>query len=453
MSSVLSKIKNIGIFGLGRTGTASYRALKDLISNVVCFDDNEATIQRFVDVFGAEDVLDLENIKWQKLDAILLSPGIPPSHRIVALASEHKIAITSDVDLFFELVNKKNFISITGTNGKSTTTSLVGHIFNSSGVNYQVGGNIGTALFDLDQDKDGYIVELSSFQLDLLTQFKAKIAVLLNITPDHLDHHKTMANYIDAKKKIFNNMDKSCFGVINIDNKITNNIYHELDCKDIVNLIPISTEQILKNGISVLNNIVYDNFFDRNHYGLIYNEHLLGTHNNQNIAASYCIARIRGLSVDKILSSIASFKGLDHRMQYVASAGKVKMYNDSKATNSDAAEQSLRALDNIYWIAGGIAKTGGIESLEPYFYKITKAYLYGTDIDILAKTLENKVAYKKFENLEQAFEAAFADAIEAESPSNVLLAPACASLDQFKNFEERGNLFIKLSRNKILNYE
>jgi len=441
------KHKNIGIFGLGKTGLSSFESLNK-VANVICYDQINSSRESFAKIHGSTPLVKLSDPKWQTLDKILLSPGVPLSHSIVEMAKSFNIPITSDIDLMFEESLLADFIAITGTNGKSTTTALIGHILQFCGFNYPIGGNIGTPSLSMQLDCVGYVLELSSFQLDLLNSFKAKIAVLLNITKDHLDRHKDMATYIASKCKIFDRMDKDSCAVINIDDRITADVFNTLAKKNKINLLPISAKTILNSGVSIVNDVLYDNIFEPIALHLPHNKSLQGLHNQENIAASYASCRITGCSPKKILVAIESFVGLPHRMQYVGTVKEVNFYNDSKATNGIAASKSIASLDNVYWLAGGIAKNGGMEEIKPCFSKINKAYLFGQDKELIALLLKGKVNFQICRDLTEAFDLACRDAIKDISGNkNILLAPACASFDQFKNFEERGDLFISLFNN------
>ncbi len=521
MSSFVSqKYKNIGIVGLGKTGMAAYQSLNK-VARIICYDQVSSSRDAFSKIYGNDNLVSLSDRRWQELDKILLSPGVSLSHDIVTMANSRNIPITSDIDLLFEEVkfrggNKANFIGITGTNGKSTTTALTGHILQFCNFDYLVGGNIGFPALSMGLDCQGYVLELSSFQLDLLSSFKAKIAVLLNITEDHLDRHNNIQGYIAAKKKIFDRMDKDSFAIISVDDEITNNIFLELENENKTNIVPISVGKILDKGVSICNNVVYDNIFEPITINLHNNSSLQGIHNQENIAASYAACRIIGVRPEQIIAAIELFKGLPHRMQYVGAiysdhsnianpisitpnsqtslrgatlaatkqsrkvirngllrsgfappcndasllwlnASKVSyminFYNDSKATNGIAASKSIAALDNIYWLAGGVAKEGGITNLEPWFDKIRKAYLFGQDKELFASSLKGRVDFQICHDLQEAFNAAVRDAMQDIGDiKNILLAPACASYDQFKNFEERGNLFIELY-NIIANHD
>lgn len=435
--------QKIGIFGLGKTGISVYEELQGKC-DVIVYDDLKANRDIFEELYTNNSIAALSDSRWQNLDKIVLSPGIPLTHKIVGIAKNFNIPITSDIDLLFEKSKNLSFIAVTGTNGKSTTTSLISHILNSKGLDYPVAGNIGVPTLQAKASKDGYILELSSFQLDLVKTFTAKIAILLNITPDHLDRHQDMTGYIAAKSKIFDRMDKDSYAVINIDNDYCREIFMLLQQEQRIKLIPFSVTKILENGISVVDDKINDNDIS---YELSFNKNLQGTHNYENIAASYAVAKIIGVEAKKILESISSFQSLPHRMQYIGSINNISFYNDSKATNAISAVQSIKALDNIYWLAGGIPKEGGIEEIKPYFSKIKKAYFYGQAKEIFANTAKNIVDFVICDNLEQAFDLAYKDAVgDNAEVKNILLAPSCSSYDQLKNFEERGELFMKLSK-------
>ncbi|HJD59624.1 MAG TPA: UDP-N-acetylmuramoyl-L-alanine--D-glutamate ligase [Rickettsia endosymbiont of Omalisus fontisbellaquei] len=438
--------QKIGIFGLGKTGMSVYEELQDKY-DIIVYDDLKANRDIFEELFGKSLIAALSDSRWQNLDKIVLSPGVPLTHEVVRIAHHFNISITSDIDLLFEKSKNLNFIAVTGTNGKSTTAALISHILNSNGLDYPVAGNIGVPALKAKNSKDGYVLELSSFQLDLVKTFTAKIAVLLNITPDHLDRHQDMTGYIAAKSKIFARMDNSCYAVINIDNNYCHEVFIKLQQEQRIKLIPFSVTKILESGVSIVDNKINDNFFDDSSFKLLFNKNLQGIHNCENIAASYAVAKIMGVESTKILESLSSFQSLPHRMQYIGSINNINFYNDSKATNAISAMQSIKALDNIYWLAGGIPKEGGIEEVKPYFGKIKKAYFYGQAKKIFADTALGIVDFVICDDLEQAFELAYKDACSDNAKvkvKNILLAPSCSSYDQFKNFEERGELFIRL---------
>ncbi len=446
--SSLTNLK-IGIYGLGKTGTAAYKALKDKADTIICYDEY-LDKQQIATTIKEEDFISLENSKWQGLDKILISPGVPPSHQIFSLASSCSIPIVSDIDLLFEECSHSNFIAITGTNGKSTTTALISHILSYAGLDYPPGGNIGNPALTLPLNKPGYVLELSSFQLELLNSFKAKIAVLLNITPDHLDRHKTMETYIKAKESVFMHQDSSCFSIANIDSlPVKNLLANKLFTSTI---IPISAKELVTGGVTVLPGVIYDNISVPLTFSLPANKFLLGSHNHENIAASYAACRAARIEPALIIEAINAFTGLPHRMQYIGVMQNIHFYNDSKATNGEAASKSISTLDNIYWLAGGIAKTEGVKAVLPYANKIRKAYLFGQDKQLFAQELDGAVAFQLHTTLAEAFAAACHDATaDLGNNKSVLLAPAASSYDQFKNFEDRGNVFVHLCQTRLNN--
>ncbi|HJD55734.1 MAG TPA: UDP-N-acetylmuramoyl-L-alanine--D-glutamate ligase [Rickettsia endosymbiont of Pyrocoelia pectoralis] len=445
------KKQKIGIFGLGKTGISVYEELQNKC-NIIVYDDLEANRNIFEELFDKSLIVSLSDQRWQQLDKIVLSPGVPLTHEILTIANNFNIPVISDIDLLFEKSANLNFIAVTGTNGKSTTTALISHILNSNGLDYPICGNIGVPALKAKSSKEGYVLELSSFQLDLVKTFTAKIAVLLNITPDHLDRHKNMQGYIAAKSKIFDRMGSDNWAVINIDNDYCREVFIKLQQEQRINLIPFSVTKILANGISVIDNKIIDNFFDNSSYELLPNKNLQGVHNSENIIASYAVAKIIGLEPVQIIKSVSNFQSLPHRMQYVGNIKNINFYNDSKATNAMAAMQSIKALDNIYWLAGGIAKEGGIDEITPYFSNIKKAYFYGQAKEMFAETAKNIVDFVICDDLKQAFEFAYKDACSDDGKlKNILLAPSCSSYDQFKNFEERGELFVELCKSLSVN--
>lgn len=440
--------QNIGIFGLSRTGLATIAALKD-IARIICYDDRKEIREAFASKYGTAHLVDLDDHKWHNLDKIILSPGVPLEHKIFNLALEHNTKIVSDIEMIPLLQPEARLVAVTGTNGKSTTTALIEHILQKAGFDYQARGNIGLAALSLPLNKAGYILEISSFQFDLMSELAIDIAVLLNITPDHLDRHKTMQNYIAAKEKIITYLKPDGYAIINVDNEITADIFARY--KTLKSLIPISTRTIHKKGVTVTAEEIIDNIDGLVRIELPKNIALQGEHNRENIAGCYGACRMLGVKPELIVEGIGTFKGLPHRMQYIGSIGSINFYNDSKATNSDSAGKSIASLDNVYWLAGGIVKEQAMPVLEPLFPKIKRAFLFGKDKEILASFLKNKVEFSLYEDLQKALPAAYKYAKMEPSLGikNILLAPAASSLDQFEDFERRGLMFINLCRNEL----
>jgi len=450
------KDSKIAIFGLGKAGISTLNALRRAAAKIYVWDDTEAAREKL----KAENLKDVavvapEEMPWAEIKLLALSPGIPLTHpkphKIVELANAAKCPIVCDIELLYNACDKAKFIGITGTNGKSTTTALTGHILEKCAVKSQVGGNIGVPVLDLEPlGNDGvYVLEMSSFQLDLIKQTHFNVSVLLNITPDHLDRHGDMQGYIKAKSHIFDNQGKDDFAIIGVDDEHSQKLYESLKAEGkIAHIIPISTKSEVAGGILVQGGVIYDNT-DKNSpkkYELGDLERLPGEHNGQNIAAAFSASRAVGVPAKEIISAIKSFAGLRHRIQMAAQINCIKFINDSKATNAEASANALRAYDQIYWIAGGLSKEGGISSLEEFFPRIRHAFLIGKAQDDFAKVLDGKVPYTKCDTLAKAFETSAKKALsENVEGAVVLLSPACASWDQWPNFEVRGDAFCDMS--------
>ena len=343
---------------------------------------------------------------------------------------------------------RPKLIGVTGTNGKSTTSALIAHILSEAGKDVRLGGNIGEAVLDLAPLHAGayYVIELSSFQLDLTSSLRLDVAVWLNTTPDHLDRHGDMAAYAAAKRRIFLNQGAADWAVIGVDDLYCATVCTELTHAGAQHVAPISSGQVLGRGVSALNGKLID---ARNGRGETVADisaaaALAGKHNAQNAAAAYAAVRALGVDARIIAQAIVGFAGLPHRLERAGQVGGVRFINDSKATNANAAAQALAVYPRVYWIAGGVAKDGGIEELAPLFPRMAKAYLIGQSAGDFSDTLRGKVATTMAGNLEAAVKLAFADAKASGEPHPVvLLSPACASFDQFKSYEDRGDQFKK----------
>jgi len=445
------KDKTIAVLGLGKTGEATVDALLGSGARVVVWDDNMATRAAFSAAHPDHIVVEPPaQWLWDSIDLVVASPGLPYTHPAphegIRLAQEHGVEIVGDIELLYRSCPDATYIAITGTNGKSTTTSLIAHILESAGKTVQVGGNLGTpALSFTALEADGvYVLELSSYQLDLVRTTHFDVSVLLNFSPDHLDRHGDMAGYIAAKCHIFDRQERNDVAIIGIDDAASESLCRELIAAGQQRVMPIMTTQTSSKGIWVKDATLHNPFASPEvTYDLTPIVSLQGEHNHQNAAAAYAACWSVGLPHEAITQGLSTFPGLDHRMQFIAEYQGVRYINDSKATNADAAEKSLKTFDRIHWIIGGVAKSGGIEPLAKYFPKIVHAYLIGDAQEAFANTLEGHVSYSRCHTLENAFGQAAANAKEGEV---VLLAPACASFDQFKSFEFRGRAFADLVR-------
>ncbi len=442
--------KKVAVFGLARSGISCALALQAGGATVFAWDDSEPAVEmaRLAGVM----ISNLHQIDFSKIDSLVLSPGVPLTHPdphwTVQKARVANVEIIGDTEVFAREVagTGARLIAITGTNGKSTTTALINHMLTCAGLDVEMGGNIGKAVFNLEAPHPNkfYVIEVSSYQLDLSPSLKPDIAVLTNITPDHLDRHGSMENYAAVKAKIFAHMGKGYTALVGVDDPWTESIAGHVN--SMVDVRRVSVARQLDNGISFSGNVMRDVRDGRlvDELSMRDMPSLLGTHNWQNAAIAYGVACALGVDIAKIGSAMRKFPGLAHRMQKIGVRDAVSFVNDSKATNADATEKALASFDNIHWIAGGIAKSGGIESLLPYANRIACTYLIGIAADDFAKTLEGKVAYQLCGTLEHALEAAARDAAKLKKTTVVLFSPACASFDQYKNFEIRGDAFVKL---------
>lgn len=443
------KGKNIAVLGLGKAGLSAVKALSASGANVFVWDDGEKSRQDLEkENLAGVTIKKPEDCNWDVIDLLVMSPGIPLTHPEPHIAVKlAKCSIVCDIELLYCADAEAEYVGITGTNGKSTTTALTGHILKEAGVETAVGGNIGIPVLNLDRlgDEGVYVIETSSYQLDLIKQTRFNASILLNITPDHLDRHGGMEGYINAKKHIFENQCEDDIAIIGVDDDYSLGVYNELKkAGKIGEVVAISVEKRLEDGVSIIDGVLYDSR-DETEIKIGQLKKLSGKHNAQNIAAAYVATKFLGIPSDVIIEGVRSFGGLAHRMQYLGEVNNVTYINDSKATNADAASKALGTFDNIYWIAGGVAKDGGIESLDEYFPKMRHAYLIGKAEDDFAKTLDGKVPYTKCGNLEKAFLKAAEDAAKNQQQKPVvLLSPACASFDQWPNFEVRGDAFCQM---------
>jgi len=445
------------VIGLARSGLTAARALQAGGASVICWDDNEEAQARA----KAEGltVTDLNARDWSDLAAVVLSPGFPLTHpephRYVKMAESVDVPVIGDIELFALAVNalpesqRPRVIGITGTNGKSTTTALLGHLFHHAGLDAQVGGNIGRGVLDLDPPHSGavYVLELSSYQLDLAHSLRCDAALLLNVSPDHLDRHGGMEGYVRAKTRIFQNQRPTDAAILGVDDQHTRRIATGWLAKGERNVIPVSSGRALSRGVYALGGALYDatGTSVRQVAELDAVETLPGRHNHQNIAAAFAAACAAGLSADAIRDGLKSFPGLAHRLEKIAEIDGVAFVNDSKATNFDAVRQALAVYGNIYWIAGGRAKDESLKSLSDLFPRISKAYLIGEAQDGFARGLKDAMPVDKSGDMETAVARALADARASSAPDPVvLLSPGCASFDQFKDFEDRGDTFRRI---------
>ncbi|AZO12211.1 MULTISPECIES: UDP-N-acetylmuramoyl-L-alanine--D-glutamate ligase [unclassified Mesorhizobium] len=440
--------KRVSLFGLGGSGIATAHSLIEGGAEILAWDDNPDSVAKAAAAGIATG--DLRAADWSRFAAFVLSPGVPLTHPkphwTVELARGAGVEVIGDIELFcrerIQLAPAAPFIAITGTNGKSTTTALTSHILKSAGRDTQMGGNIGRAIMTLDPPKADrhYVVECSSYQIDLAPSINPTAGVLLNLTPDHLDRHGTMAHYASIKERLVAGSETAIIGV---DDSWCAQIADRLERagKQVIRIskrLPL-TDGYFADGTNLME-AVHGRY---SRVGFLEGiGSLRGQHNAQNALAAVAACLRVGLELGEIQAGLESFPGLAHRMEQVGRKDHVLFINDSKATNADAAAPALSSFSRVYWIAGGLPKEGGIEPLRGFFPRIAKAYLIGEAAPVFSATLGEAVPYEISGTLAAAVEHAARDAAnDSGGEAVVLLSPACASFDQFKNFEVRGEAF------------
>jgi UDP-N-acetylmuramoylalanine--D-glutamate ligase len=438
----------VAVLGLGKSGLSAARALDAAGAEVWAWDDNED--KRAAARAEGVPLVDLYTCNWRELTSLILSPGIPHTypepHPVAALARKNGCEIIGDIELLARAQHNARYIGVTGTNGKSTATALIGHILALAGREVAVGGNLGTPALELDVlDTDGtYVLEMSSYQLELTVSITFDVAVLLNISPDHLDRHGGLDGYVKAKRLIFHRQTKPRTAVVGVDDDICRGIYDTLKAADEQIVLPVSAGTRCPGGVYVLDGVLHDDTDGQAVPAIDLREcpALPGAHNWQNAAAAYAACKTIGVAPPVITACLRSFPGLPHRQERVASIDGILYVNDSKATNVDAAGKALACYEAIYWIAGGRAKDGGLAGLEPFFPRIAHAFLIGEAEAAFADALADKVPVTRCGTLAKAVPAARERALaERKAGAVVLLSPACASFDQFTDFEARGDAF------------
>jgi UDP-N-acetylmuramoylalanine--D-glutamate ligase len=451
--------RTVAVFGLGASGLSAARALEAGGARVVAWDDSEAGRAK-AQAEGFE-LVNLVERDWADLAALVIAPGVPLTvkpHRVVELARLTDTPVIGDIELFARAIAdfperaRGKVVGVTGTNGKSTTTALIGHILKGCGRDAQVGGNIGVPALDLAPPHQGavYVLELSSFQLDLTESFRPDVAVFLNLTDDHLDRHGDREAYLAAKKRIFMNQTSAEHAVVGVDDPPGRSIVTELGgLEDGPSVAPISAGRALGRGVHAVGGVLFDALDGRatEVVDLSRARALVGRHNWQNTAAAYAAVRLLGLEPSEIAEQILSYPGLPHRTETVASLGEVRFINDSKATNPGSSRQALAAYENVYWIAGGRSKGTSFSELAPLMPRVTKAYLIGEAAETIAAQLKGRVVAEICRDLATAVRRAAADATASRRANPVvLLSPACASFDQFIDYQARGDAFRTLVR-------
>ena len=422
--------RKVGILGLGLSGMAAARALSAAGAMTWLHDDHGAMREELP---SGATLCGWQDWPWNELSSMVISPGIPHDHPVphpaAARATDEGVEVISEIEIAMRAAPAARIVAVTGTNGKSTTTALTGHCLRAAGRNVAVGGNIGDAACNLDDPgRDGVIVlELSSYQLETTPSLRADVAMLLNITPDHLVRHGGMEGYVAAKARILDAAGNDGLVIMGQDAPLDALAARHRTAGGTVTIV---TADDAPAGIAGVPS-------------------LAGPHNAENAAAAAACLAALGLDGSEIAKSMASFAGLPHRLQTVASANGISFVNDSKATNGVAAAKALAAFDNIYWIAGGEAKEDGLGPAAGKTERVTHAYLIGSSAPGFAAALDGKLDVSLSGDLESATTSAFADASAARTrdgrDATILLSPAAASFDQFASFVARGEAFTALA--------
>jgi UDP-N-acetylmuramoylalanine--D-glutamate ligase len=450
--------KRVAVFGLARSGLLSARALKEGGAEVVAFDDSEKSVEQAAAAgFRTQDLRDID---WSQIAALVLAPGVPLTHPAphwsVALAHKAGVEVIGDIELFCRERAKSGgecpLVAITGTNGKSTTTALTAHLLQSAGRDAQMGGNIGVPVLALEAFAPGriYVLEVSSYQIDLAPSLHATVGILLNVTEDHLDRHGSMENYAALKALLPASVAPGGTAVIGVDDRYTRSAAERIERAGRT-VVRVSVQAPLRDGYYAEGSRIMRAVAGKTHAvaELAGIASLRGAHNAQNAACAVAACIALGLDPAAIQKGLLRFPGLAHRMQPIGrkdtKSGRVLFVNDSKATNADSAGRALASFTDIFWIAGGRAKTGGIASLAEFFPRVAKAYLIGEAAKDFAATLDGHVPHELSGVLSAALDAAARDAESSDAKEPVvLLSPACASFDQYPNFEVRGQAFTDL---------
>ena len=438
--------KEVLIIGYGLTGKSVLKFLKKQKCNIYVWDDDFDTLNK-----KNSDKIVAYNIENKNIDDfsyIFVSPGIEKKHFLLLKARKKNITITNDIELYWELKeleNKKNtLIAVTGTNGKSTIALMIANTIKTKPL-----GNFGNPILKFIEEKGSQqVLELSSFQLDYITKFKSKISIISNINKDHIIHHKTFNQYIEAKMQIMKNQTKEDYLLVNYDDK---NIKNYLESKKNINpiVVYVSNKVILKKGISIHKNRLIDNFFSNKEYFIKHNSFLNLAHNKINLAFSFAALILLGKKPKYILNKLESFKGLAHRLEFLGGINNINFFNDSKATNVSATCSALESFDKVILIAGGSSKGDSFQPLKKYSKVIFKAYLFGDTALEIAKTLEPLCSSHICNDLNEAVKRSYKKSLLEGKYYPILFSPACASFDQYLNFEKRGEHF-KSIFNKIL---
>ena len=435
--------KDILIVGFGNTGKSILKFFKSQKVNIFIYDDNLDVIKN---KFKSKNIFNEKEKKISDFFTIFVSPGISKNHKLIKKAVKKNIQISSDIELFWEnqLIRNTNqsILGVTGTNGKSTIALMISSVLKTKPL-----GNFGNTILDnLDEKTKHFVIELSSFQLDYIDNFKPNISIISNINNDHLNYHKTFDNYFKAKINISKNQDKGDFLILNYDDKNIKNFFKKKnDIK--AQIIKISNKSSFSKGIYYKNNNIYDNFFTNKKYSLKQNNFLKLKHNQLNYTIAFSALLALGVEENKIIKILNEFEGLPHRLEFLGKIKKISFYNDSKATNVAATCSAIRSFKKVILIVGGSDKGESFKELNKFSNIIIETYLVGENANKIKKHINRNLSNKVCENLKEALELSFKKSLSSGKLYPILFSPASASFDNYKSFEERGNCFKNLFKN------
>ena len=419
--------KNILIYGLGKSGLSTYNFLKKQ-NKIYLYDDNKSLKVK-------KKLISSKNIIKKKIDHIIISPGININKcKLRKFLKKNLKKIITDLDIFYSLYNKNKNITITGTNGKSTTAKILYEILKKQKIDVRLVGNIGNPILSEKSitSKTVFVVEVSSYQLEYSKIFRANISAILNISPDHLERHKTLKNYIKAKFKLIKNQTKKDYAILN-----TNNFYikKQLITQKFLPKIVKINKKINSKNLKKINNLYF-----------------MTDGNKENLSFVFEIAKIYKIKKKILFKVLNKFSGLKFRQQIIYKSKDLTIINDSKATSFSSTASILKSMSNVYWIVGGLAKKGDKFLLSKKDCKNYKAYIFGKNKNLFVRKLKKVIKFETFINLKILIRKIFLDIKnnKNQKPKTILFSPAAASFDNFKNFEERGKYFNNLI-NKIGN--
>ena len=435
------------VYGLNKSGESVMKLLMKKKQLFDCWDDNKNIRNSLKKKFSKLSFIKINKTSLKKYKNLYLTPGISLSDK--KLIGFDNAIIKRDLNLYYQNLQNEKIVAITGTNGKSTTTKLIGDMLTKKNKNTFIGGNIGEPLCNSLIIKKKYfyhVIELSSFQLENIESFNPKISVLLNLSRDHLDRYGDLKNYISAKKNIFTTQDNG-INLISLDDIYSNKIFNDNSIK---NKISFSTKNLNAN-VYYKDGYIVDCYFYKNKKFKLSNISidLINNYNLQNILAAYIVCRFLKIPIKFFKNSINKFRGLPYRSTIVYNSNKKLIINNSKATNISSALATLENKKNIYLILGGIAKEDGFDQFKQFKKNINKIYIYGKSRSLIRNQVSLFKISKIFKNLNQVIDCLWKDIILYDEKSTIIFAPACASFDQFENFEKRGRYFNQLIFNKI----